>query len=452
MDPGRALQIAALLVAGAAVLAAVAVRPEVAALVTLVLVTVVPIDTLFTYDLPFLSGGLKVTDLLLLACLGSWVARQVVDPHPIRLPSRPVTVLVLGLVALGGVGVLTARSNGVELKFALLELRAFLALLLVFPIVDGVRRIEDLRRAVAVFLVATAVSSVVITRDFLNGRGTAALFAGDALRVNNLVYLYPLAGIVWAFALMPWIRDRRRWLLFGLAGICAAGLFFTARRGGWVVALLAPLAVAALVSPARRRGLLRVLVGIALAATVAIAVTNELSSHPIRSPLSSARERLFSVDEGDADVSTGHRLAEIRAARKLIADNPVTGIGLGATITFVSPLYDPTTGLSDVPTTNNYVHDSFLFVALKMGLIALGVFVALLGVTVRDAYVGYRAATDPVAERLMLGGFLTLLALIAISFTEPHLTYVGSAPLFAAAIALTQIVPRLERDQAADPG
>ena len=43
-----------------------------------------------------------------------------------------------------------------------------------------------------------AISSGVITRDFLLGRGTAALFSGDATRINNLVYLYPMVGLVWA--------------------------------------------------------------------------------------------------------------------------------------------------------------------------------------------------------------------------------------------------------------
>jgi O-antigen ligase len=453
MTPQRALDVAVLLAVGAAVLAAILMRPEIGALATLVVVAVVPIDTLFTYDLRFMTGGLKVTDLLLVACLGRWIAGHLIDPHPLRLPSRHVTLLVVGFVALGFVGVLTARTNGVQLKFALLELRAVLSLLLVFPVVDGVRRIRDLEVGLVLFLVACAVSAYVIARDFIVGNAGPALFSDEATRVNNLIYVYPLAGLIWVFALMPWVRDRRRWLLYLLAAITAAALFFTARRGGWIVALVAPAAVLALVPRARRRGFAGVLVGVVVVGIIGVVGINAVSEHPIESPLTTARDRLFSVNQGDADISSGHRLAEFRAARTRIQDAPFTGIGLGNSITFVSPLYNPAYLLSDVPTTSFYVHDSYLWVALKMGLVALAVFLAMLVAVTWDAWTGYRAASDPRSQRLMLGGLITIVALVGISFTEPHITYVGTAPLFAMAVALTQVVPQLhdDRDPAPEP-
>jgi O-antigen ligase len=443
MDPGRAVRLSALVLAGGAVLVAIAIRPEVAALVTLVLVTVIPIDRLFEYDIRALSGGITVTDLLLAACLASWLVHHVLDPRPLRLPSPALTALLLVFVALGAVGVLTARAEGVELKLALLELRAILALLLVFPIVDGVRRAADLEKALVVFLVAVAVGAGDITRDFVQGRGGIALFSDEAIRINNLVYVYSMAGAVWAFSLLPWIRDRRRWLLLGLTGLCLAALFVTVRRGAWLVVLLAPVAVLLLVPPALRRGFVRVLAGVVLSGVLVIAVMNEYASTPVESPLTTARERLLSLGEGEDDISTGHRLAELREARRVVADHPVLGIGLGASVSFVSPLYNPTANLSDVVSTSFYLHDSYVWVAVKLGLGALAVFLALLAVAVRDAYAGYRKVEDPRAQRLMLGGLLTIVGLIAISFTEPHLTYVGSSPLLAAAVALTQVVPRL---------
>jgi O-antigen ligase len=168
--------------------------------------------------------------------------------------------------------------------------------------------------------------------------------------------------------------------------------------------------------------------------------------------MTSAKDRLFSLGESDSDISIEHRGAEFDEARRLIAGDPLTGIGLGSSITFVSPLYDAEAKASDVPTTNTYVHDSYLFVALKMGLVAFVGFLLLLAVVTLDAYAGYRAVGRPNEQRLMLGGFVTIVALIGVSLTEPHLTYVGSAPLFVAAVALTQVVPRLARDRFPDAG
>jgi len=431
--------------AGTGLFVAILARPEIGALAILVLTAVVPVDTLFEYDVAFLSGGLKITDLLLLASLGAWVLARVVDRRPVRLPSPAVTGLLIVFLILALFGVLNARSSGVELKLALLELRAILVLLLVFPIVDGVRRREDLERGLVVFLTAVSISAVIVTRDFVLGRGSVALFSNDATRINNLVYVYHLAGIVWGLALIPFVRSLMvRTLLLGLTGICAAALFYASRRGGWVVALLAPLVVLALL-PLNRWGWSgRRLVLMVGAVIAAILVANTMSTRPIESPWTSARERLFSLGRSGEDVSARHRVAELEQARELIRDRPLTGIGLGASITFISPLYDSVLEVSNVPHTNIYVHNSYVWVALKLGLPALAVFLALLVAVVSSAYGGYRRTTDRRDRRLMLGGLATLVALVLVASSEPHLTYVGSSPLLVGAIALTQVVPRLK--------
>ncbi|MEJ7582529.1 MAG: O-antigen ligase family protein [Acidimicrobiales bacterium] len=432
---------------------AIMARPELGALAIFALVAVVPVDTLFEHDVAFLSGGLKITDLLLLVSLGTWTVARAVDHRPVRLPSRPLTALVVAFLIVALYGVFTARSSGVDVKLALLELRAILVLLLVFPIVDGVRRIEDLERALAVFLTAVALSAMIVTRDFILGRGSVALFSNDATRINNLVYVYHLAGIVWGLSLIPFVRSRTvRTLLLVLTGVCAAALFYASRRGGWIVALLAPLIVLALLplhrwSRSGRRLLLMVgaVVGVILFA-------NSVSTNPIESPLTSARERLFSLGRSDEDVSARHRVAELERARELIRDRPLAGIGLGASITFISPLYDPVAEESNVLHTNIYVHNSYIWVALKLGLPALAVFLALLGVAITEAYRGYTRTSDLRARRLMLGGVATLVALVLVALSEPHLTYVGSSPLLVGASALTQVVPRLTERPPVGPG
>jgi O-antigen ligase len=186
-----------------------------------------------------------------------------------------------------------------------------------------------------------------------------------------------------------------------------------------------------------------------MAGVVAILVAgaNQVATRPIASPLESARERLASLGLSAEDISAQHRVAELRQARDLILRHPLTGIGLGATITFVSPLYDALAEATDVPQTNIYVHDSYVWVALKLGLPALAVFLLLLGAVIREAYGGFRRVTNPRAQRLMLGALASLVTLVLVSLTEPHLTYVGSSPLFVAVIAVSQLVPQLAEAQ-----
>jgi O-antigen ligase len=427
---------------------AIVARPELGTLLTLVVAAVVPVDTLFEYDLRFLAGGLKVTDLLLVLTLGSWLVGVVVEKRPVRTPRPAVSGLLLALVGLGLLGLVTAWTQDVDLKLSVVELRALLALLLVFPVVDGVRRMVDLERALAVFLVAVAVSAVIITRDFVLGEGNLALFSNEAVRVNNLIFVYPLAGVVWAAAIYPSTRQRvLRFLLLAVIGISGAALYFTARRGGWLAALAGVLVVVALLPGRRRAVLLRSLVLMTAAVMGLVVAANALAARPIESPGASFVERLLSIDEGEEDPSTGHRLAEVRRAQELIASHPLTGIGPGAEFTFISPLYNEELESADVPHTDIYVHSSYVWVALKLGPPALAVFVALLATLLRDAHRSYRRSTDMRARRLLLGALATLAALMAVSFTEPHLTYVGSTPLFVAVIAVISLAPRLEAEQ-----
>jgi O-antigen ligase len=388
--------------------------------------------------------------VLLALTLGSWLVSLVVDRRRVRLPSRGVTGLVLAFVGLGLLGLVTAWTQGADMKLSFLELRAVLALLLVFPVVDGIRRVQDLERALAIFLAAVVVGAAVVTRDFILGRGTLTLFSDDATRVNNLLFVYPLAGIVWSAALLPTTRARAvRLGLLAVTGISGAALYFTARRGGWLAALAGALVVLAMLPARRRSVLVRSLVFMAGAVVGLVLVANSVAERPMESPGASFVERLLSINEGeDEDPSTGHRLAELRRARELVADHPITGIGPGAELTFISPLYNKDLESADVPYTDIYVHNSYVWVALKLGLPALAVFAGLLLVALRQAHDGYRRATDPRARRLQLGAFATMVALVLASFTEPHLTYVGSIPLFVAVLAVSQVAPRLAPERA----
>jgi O-antigen ligase len=240
--------------------------------------------------------------------------------------------------------------------------------------------------------------------------------------------------------------------LLVLTGLSIAALFFTYRRGAWAVALLVPVIVVALLPRDRRARFGRQLLVVAGAVAILVAGANQLAATPIASPLASARERLASLGLSAQDISAQHRVAELRQARDLILRHPLTGIGLGATITFVSPLYDALAAAADVPQTNIYVHDSYVWVALKLGLPALVVFLLLLGAVIREAYAGYRRVIHARAKRLMLAALASLVALVMVSLSEPHLTYVGSTPFFVAVIALSQLIPQLPEARADSSG
>ena len=164
-------------------------RPEFGALLIIVLVSIVPRSVLFDRGLPFGGGNLKVTDVLLVLTLGSWLAGRATRPMRFALPSRSVTALLVGTVGFALIGVVTAHVRASSFKLSLLEMRPLLSYLLVFPLVSGASSWRRFERGLVLVFAAAAASACVAIAEYVNGVGEAATFTGGALRIQSTVYL-----------------------------------------------------------------------------------------------------------------------------------------------------------------------------------------------------------------------------------------------------------------------
>jgi O-antigen ligase len=435
---------------GAAAVALIIVRPEAGCLVLLFLMALVDRDVWFEQAIPFAGGGLKAPELIVGLTLASWAAAMIVRPERYR---RPPTWMLIGLagVSLTAVaGLLTARAAGTPLNESMVELRPFLIYLLVLPVAGAALSMRDLEVAVGLFLGACALSAGEALWRYLAGEGVHASYAGGALRVvTSDAFLYPMLAAVWSLVLLGFSGSgRTRLLLSLLAALSVAALFFTFQRGAWLAALAAT-ALAFLLLPRRQRtraaAYVLPLVGLCAAAVVAL---NSLSVAGTRDPLASGLERLASVEEPQRDVSSQHRVREWDRSLELVEAHPVTGIGLGGSITFWSPLYSEARKAMGGSFRTFYIHNSYIWLALKLGvpgLLALvGFLIATLGVGTR----AYLARTEPRRRRLLLGGVLTLVTMLLVSFSGPHLTVERSSIAVACAVALIVAASRIQLAQA----
>lgn len=444
VDGGSGLAFA--VVAGGIALTAILHRPELGALMFLCLAAGLPHSVLFDRGIPLFGGGLKITDLILAATLGAWLARAAMRDWRVRLPSGAVTALVLLGFAFALVSIMVA--DGSPTKLALFELRPLLSYLLVFPIVSGVRSLRELEIGLALYLAAASVACVITVWRYAHGEGDVASYTNGAIRIIDSVLLVSaMVAAIWAAVLLPTItRPVPLALLSGLAMLSLAALFFTFQRSAWV-ALLAALAllILRLARGMRLRLTVRAL-PVLLVAGVAILIVNATATTSARHPLHAAVTRLSSVAEFDKDVSGRYRLDEWEAAGAAIREHPLAGIGLGNTITFWSPMYSPTTHLNGGLTTTWYIHSSYVWFALKLGLGGALVFVALLLLQVKRARDALRVTGDVRRRRLLLGGLASLVALLVLSLGGPHLNGDSSTPYIAAVIALIELVPRMRDD------
>lgn len=417
-------------------------RPELGVLAFVFLTAAVPRDALFEHGIPFFGGALKVTDLLLVLTVGAWAATALVGMGQ-RLPSSSTAFLLAGALLLAGLGVITAHGHGTPTKMSMLELRPLLSFLLVLPVVAGLRSMRDARRAIYTLLVACAIAGVLVVWRYLHGEGGVASYTGGATRVGDSLFMFPMIASIWVAVLLPTARGARSRLLLAALGLLSvAALFFTFQRGAWVAFLVGLGLVALRLRRDARRRLVVALVVLSLASVAAIFALNSASVSAVHDPLRAGWTRLASVSAVQSDVSGRYRLAEWSAAYHAISEHPVTGIGLGSTISFWSPMYSDATHRMGGVFSTMYIHNSYVWYALKLGLPAALFFVALIVLSALRA--GCYARDRPTeGSDLALGAAATLLTILVVSATGPHLSADFSTPYIAAVIGFVEAFPRL---------
>lgn len=434
--------------AGVLVAGVILVRPEAGALLIIVLTAVLPRTVLFDRGLPVAGGSLKITDILLLLTIGGWVVHLVLHHGRLALPSKLTTALLAALLAAALVSLGTANALGAPRKLSLLELRPLLSYLLVFPIVSGVRSRKQLDRGIVVVLVAAAASSLIAITEYVRGAGGAATFADGAIRVQNAVYLYPLLAVIWAVVALAYFRSSRaRLAVTLLAAVGLGGIFFTFARGAWIAILtVVPLIVVLL--PARGR--VRLLIWSLPLATVAAAgvlTLNALSIRGVQNPLSAGLSRLESLGGYRGDVSSEYRIAEWSRALAVIRQHPLTGIGLGNSITFESPMYSAQYNTYGFTFSTYYIHNSYIWFALKLGLFGAAMAIGLVVEVCVRAYRGLRRAIDPSVHMILLASLASVVALAILATSGPHLNIDNATPAVAALIAAIEVTcSRLDAD------
>jgi O-antigen ligase len=260
------------------------------------------------------------------------------------------------------------------------------------------------------------------------------LTSGGHGQLQGGLYAFPVA-VTLSFAALVSGRVRSaaaRHVLVAVLLLNSVCLLLTYERTFWAATVVACLvATARLGRRAWRPALAVAGIGVVtlLVALVALGQTR------------TAIERVSSVSQYGVDQSLEFRAAESRAVAHVIAQRPLTGSGLGATITW---------GKEDVFATQTtpFSHDGYLWLAWKMGvpaaaLLVLAVVVAALrpAPTLEDEF-GLRA-----------GAQAALLGLLLVATTFPPFNALGITAVmgFLAAVSL-QPRPSPRRPLAHDAG
>jgi len=214
-------------------------------------------------------------------------------------------------------------------------------------------------------------------------------WSGSLMRIGGTIGVPNVAGAYLsillacaAVVLFTSVDGVRRWLAMSALGFGGVALIFTFSRGAWIALLVAVFVIC--FSVWFRRGL-------SLKGPLALLVVGALLYMPFHSLIS---ERILGDDKGSAEV----RIPLMKLAYRMIADNPVLGVGANnfsvAMDRYLTPEFRHGWRFT--------VHNKYLLVLAETGIGGLLAYVAFLLGTLRTGWRCWKLQ-DPLLSALALG-------------------------------------------------
>ena len=340
-------------------------------------------------------------------------------PRAVRLP---MLLLLLAMIA----GTLTGHDNGVSTRAVVLS-NNVLAYLLLLPL--AIANLEIDRRQIAILLGGATALAIVKA-----GLGLVEVFGHFGVSTvegtsTTLTYYEPTANwliMITIFGLLAMLVIRAsppRWMLYA-SPLLIASLMLSYRRSFWIAAVLGILLVVLLASTSTGRRTL-IPVGLLVAAAIwSLGSTNFQSSD---SPIV-RRAASIVPSKIESNVEDRYRLDERANVLGAIGEHPLTGLGLSV------PWTAGFATLSvEHPGGRGYVHFAALWYWLKLGILGLFAYVAMLIASALLAWRVWRAPIEPWARAFGLAMLCGVVGLAVIETTAP---FTGVDPRFTTLFAV----------------
>jgi O-antigen ligase len=139
----------------------------------------------------------------------------------------------------------------------------------------------------------------------------------------------------------------------------------------------------------------------------------------------------YALTSGEKKLSAQDRVNQINEAEHQIAQRPVTGWGLGKTITYYE------VGFKQFVVTY-LTHNIVIDLLLRAGAVGLLLFVFAITGTVLQTLAAWRSAADPMVAAIALAAVTIIAGWLAHGMVESLFEHVQLAPLFGVMIGLAQ--------------
>ncbi|MFW5708794.1 MAG: O-antigen ligase family protein [Chloroflexota bacterium] len=264
-------------------------------------------------------------------------------------------------------------------------------------------------------------------REF--GGVTRLFFYGERL-------LYVMIPVT--VATLALVRRQSTSLYLILLVMLLGWLYFSFQRNYWLTTIINLGALGWILIGEALARMIRRLIPLLLIAVFALVVLQITQPNTLRRQGEAAVQRVLSLtnDPARTDSSTRWRLTENRYAFDIVAENPLTGIG-------VANAYRPRMVDELETPLDRYVHNAYLWIAVNTGLVNLGLFFAFCGLYLyrvlrywpQIARDDYRAA--------YLGFGMAFLGMMISNLVAPNFIQSPALSIYPAMIGLSEVIWRI---------
>ena len=347
--------------------------------------------------------------------LANWfIGRLFITREPFVRTATDRAVLLLLIAVTCYIPIAVVFNGNIYGIFA--EWIAFVLLSFYFPIKEEIR--TNPKGALIILCIIGFIGTYIALRNLLNYRTMLSsatqmwqVARGRVVTNDNILMLSSLYGLVLFTFAQKW---RHQVLTLGAFILFFSGLILTQSRGYWIAFLLGAGFMFLLLDSTHKKRLILITIGGSASLTLLAFIFLQDIFLLVTSGLA---ERLLSLQTATtADISLVNRFRETSAVWEHIRVNPILGYGMGVGYDF----FDITNGVTE---TDAFVHNGYVSVWFKYGIIGLGL---LLFSWFRSIYNGARAfKMKPAAPAVRLAGLFGATALTAFL-----LSTITSSPFF----------------------
>ncbi len=426
-----------------------------------------------------IGGGLDLRDLALIGLFGIVYLREL-SHGTLKVPWWPVGgPLLLFLIMAVFSAFYALVLEHVESNWALGDLRILSLYLTFYITLWSIKRPEQLKTLlVGLFIIADLTTLIVYLQQFL-GASNPLL---QAMMITRDWRVYQQAGAVrvvpagqvlmhfmWFVALgvLVFTRPNWRWRAFCVMQLLfiGGGHLFTYMRAQWVALIIGLGLVFIILIPRYKQQLAKTAIiacGVALlfVSIIAVGMLSEASSTPFVAGIAGRFGSLFTPFDTSETESLRWRSFEVEEALEAIRKQPLTGVGLGNRYRTLSTHSSEASGsltqgsiaAGQVSRFTRYVHNSYVSVAVKMGIPGLIVLLWFCAAALFRGFQVYRDMPDSGYRGVVLGVLVSFAGLLVWCYWHAHLIKAESTATIGLMVALVgSIADMHERGSASLP-